>query len=435
MDINKLVAELYKQQNSFSYIAGNKVRPENAVLYSGPFWDEKEIATMFDCIINSKWFASGTEVAKFENNFSRHFNTKKSVMVNSGSSANLLMIAALKKVLKWNNDDEIILSVVGFPTTLSSVMINNLKPVFCDIEFDSLNFDINQIESLITNKTKAIFISPVLGNPPDFDKLLELKNKYNIELILDNCDSLGSRWRNKYLNEYCIASSCSFYMAHHISTGEGGMISSDNEEVIEEARRMCWWGRDCYCIGKNNTLPCGTCGTRFSNWIKECDFDIDHRYFFTSVGYNLKPLDFQGAIGLEQLKKIDDIERLRRKNKAIVQDIFKKNIENIEFVDETKEAHVSWFGVAIKCKTVNTKTELVKHLENNRIQTRNYFAGNILLQPAYKELGNWKDYPNANKVLSHVFFVGCAPFYNQNDFDYIEKTLKAFKKQNLNIIE
>lgn len=426
--INSFIQEIYSDKDSFPYLTGAKTKPDKFIPYSGAYWDEKELAAMFKTLINGKWLPSGGEVAKFENKFSKQFNLKSSIMVNSGSSANLLMIAAIKKVFGWQDGDEIILSVVGFPTTLSSLILSNLKPVFCDIDFKSLNFDVSKIESLITPKTKAIFISPVLGNPPDMDEILRLKEKYAIELILDNCDSLGSKWKGKYLNEYCLASSCSFYVAHHISTGEGGMVSSNDERIVEEARKMCWWGRDCYCVGKNNTLPCGSCGTRFSKWIKEYNYDIDHRYFFTSMGYNLKPLDFQGAIGIEQLNKFEIIETKRRKNKDIVQALFQKHIKDISFLSEEDNAYTSWFGVALICSSAEQKRSLVSFLENNNIQTRNYFAGNILLQPAYKQYGNWLDYPNANKVLDLVFFVGCAPFYNEKDFNYIDNTLKQFLK-------
>jgi CDP-6-deoxy-D-xylo-4-hexulose-3-dehydrase len=426
--IKELVKELFAEEKTFPYMIGSKIKPKNTLPYSGPYWDEREIEATLDCLINGKWFPSGGEVAKFEKRFSKKFNVKHSLMVNSGSSANLLMIAAIKKVLKWQDNDEVILSVVGFPTTLSSLTLNNLKPVFCDIEMDTLNFDVSKIESLITSKTKAIYISPVLGNPPDMDKLLELKQKHNIELILDNCDSLGSKWKEKYLNEYAIASSCSFYMAHHIATGEGGMVSSDNEQIVEEARKMCWWGRDCYCVGKNNTLSCGTCGKRFGKWIEEYDFDIDHRYYFTSIGYNLKPLDFQGAIGNAQLEKFEEIESLRKINKNKIENLLLKKIKNIRSIKDTKNAETSWFGVPVICDTFETKKRLVEHLENNGVQTRNYFAGNILLQPAYKDLGDWKSYPNANIVLERVFFVGCAPFYSEENLEYLEKVLENFGK-------
>ncbi len=189
--IKKFIDELYSDDSSFPYLIGSKTKPDNFLPYSGAFWDKEELYAAFKSLIKGKWMPSGGEVAKFEEAFSKKFNFSSSIMVNSGSSANLLMMAAIKKVLEWQDDDEIILSVVGFPTTLSSILLNNLKPIFCDIDLNSLNFNVQEIEKLISKKTKAIFISPVLGNSPDMDTLVYLKNKYNIELILDNCDSLG----------------------------------------------------------------------------------------------------------------------------------------------------------------------------------------------------------------------------------------------------
>lgn len=347
-------------------------------------------------------------------------------MVNSGSSANLVMIAALKKYFNWEDGNEIILSVVGFPTTLSPIILNGLNPVFIDIEMNSLNFDVTKIEEKITDKTKAIFISPVLANPPDMDKLISLKNKYGIELILDNCDSLGSKWRNKFLTDYVVASSCSFYPAHHITTGEGGMVSSKIKGIVDIARSISSWGRDCHCVGVANLLPNGSCKNRFCKWLEPMyDGIIDHKYVFTNVGYNLKPLDIQGSMGIVQLRKFDKIFQLRRQHKDKIEKIFSM-ISGIKQVHVYSDATVSWFGVPIVCETSELKDKLVNYLETNGIQTRNYFAGNILIHPAYTEFGNWKEYPEANQVLRKVFFVGCSPHYTDEILDYINKIVKDF---------
>jgi CDP-6-deoxy-D-xylo-4-hexulose-3-dehydrase len=338
------------------------------------------------------------------------------------------MVAALKKYFNWKDNDEILISVVGFPTTLNPIIQNNLKPIFIDIEFDTLNFDLNLLETKITKNTKAIFISPVLGNPPDFDKLIEISKKYNIELILDGCDSFGSKWKDKYLNEYCVASSCSFYPAHHLTTGEGGMVSSNIEEITKLARSFAWWGRDCYCVGTCNLLKNGTCNARFSNWIKEIPYDIDHKYFFTQIGYNLKPLDLQGSIGLVQLKKMDEFHNVRVSNKNKIQNILSK-IPNLKFPSVFKNADVSWFGVPIICGCYLSKNNLVNYLEENGVQTRNYFAGNILLHPAYKHLEDWRHYPNANAVLEKVFFVGCSPTIGEDNIKYIEEVVNAYESK------
>lgn len=394
------------------------------IYYSGPYWDQKEIVAMMQALLEGKWITSGEMVHKFESQFSKKFNLKHSVMVNSGSSANLVLIGAVKKYLGWEDGDEIILSVVGFPTTLAPLLQNNLKPVFIDIELDSLNFDLELIEEKITPRTKAIFLSPVLGNPPDMDRLLEICEKHGIGLILDNCDSLGSTWRGKYLNEYAIASSCSFYPAHHICTGEGGMVSSNIKEIVKIARSLAWWGRACDCVGATNLLPCGGCGKRFDRWLPDYDGIVDHRYVFMNIGYNLKPLDFQGAIGSVQLEKFEEIETRRNNSKKRLQAILEEYVEGIKVPDELPEAGTCWFGTPIVCPDQESKRLLVDYFEKNKIQTRNYFAGNILQQPAYKHLGNAEDYPNANVVLDRVFFIGAAPHYHEKIFDYVKERLQ-----------
>ncbi len=189
----------------YIYNTNNFIPGKTFVYYSGPYWDENETRAAIDTFLNGKWITAGEKVYKFENAFSKRFNTKHSHMVNSGSSANLILIAALKKRFNWQDNDEIIVSPVGFATTVSVIYQNRLKPVFVDIEWDTLNFDLNKIEEKITSKTKGIFVSPVLGNPPDIDRLMEIANKYNLYLIGDNCDSLGSKWDGKYLNEYYVA--------------------------------------------------------------------------------------------------------------------------------------------------------------------------------------------------------------------------------------
>jgi CDP-6-deoxy-D-xylo-4-hexulose-3-dehydrase len=399
---------------------------KHSVYYSGPYWDEKEICAAIETLLSGKWLVSGEKVNKFERLFSKKFGHTSSVMVNSGSSANLVMIAALKKYFNWPDESQIIVSPVGFPTTIAPLIQNKLTPIFVDIDLSDLNFNLDQVESKITRETKAIFVSPVLGNPPDMDRLVSIAQKNNIEIILDNCDSLGSKWNGKDLSDYAVASSCSFYPAHHITTGEGGMVSSKISEIIELARSFAWWGRDCYCVGPANLLPDGTCKKRFDKWLPNIDTVVDHKYLFSNVGYNLKPLDMQGAIGIEQLEKFDEIHKKRIMNKETISNFFEKYIEGVRIVNERKSSETSWFGVPIVCETSSIKDSLVKYLEKNKIQTRNYFAGNILLHPAYKNLDDAWLYPNANSVLEKVFFVGCSPTYSKEIINYVESTLKDY---------
>jgi CDP-6-deoxy-D-xylo-4-hexulose-3-dehydrase len=419
-------------------LVGNHVAPyiynsknfepgKTTIYYSGPYWDNREVEAAVDSLLNGKWITSGEKVYSFERKFSKKFNVKYSFMVNSGSSANLAMLAALKKRFEWNDDDEIIVSPVGFATTISVIYQNRLKPVFIDIEWETLNFDLNKIEEKITDKTVAIFLSPVLGNPPDIDRLLDICEKHNIKLVGDNCDSLGSKWNGKYLNEYYVAFSNSFYPAHHISTGEGGMVCTNDEELQKIVMSISWWGRDCYCVGPANLLSCGTCQKRFDNWLENYDGAIDHKYVFSNMGYNLKPLDLQGAIGIVQLEKYNEIEEKRKNSKNTIEKLFIENIEGVRGVKTLENAEVSWFGTPIICENKEQKTKLVDYLEKNKIQTRNYFAGNILLHPGYSFLDDFKNYPESNKVLDTVFFVGAAPHYNENVFNYIEEVLKNYK--------
>ena len=411
----------YLKENKPKYLYNQSFVPgKSQVLYSGPYWDEKEIMAAIKTFIEGKWVVAGENVHRFERKFGKLFGAKFVQMVNSGSSANLVLMSALKKYFGWVDGDEIIVSPVGFPTTISVIVQNNLTPVFVDIEYTTLNFDVSKIEEKITSRTKAIFVSPVLGNAPDMDFLSELCEKYNIKLIGDSCDSIGSKWDGKHLSKYYEAWTSSFYPAHHISTGEGGAVCTNTAELKKLFTSFAWWGRDCYCVGSANLLSCGTCGKRFDRWLDSYDGIIDHKYVFTNMGYNLKPMDLQGSIGLVQLNKFNEIDANRKRSKNTIESIFLKYVDGIKGVSVLPKADTCWFGTPFICKDKILKGKLVSFLEENKIQTRNYFAGNILMHPGYEHLDNLNDYPNANKVLDKVFFVGAAPHYTDEVFDYIE---------------
>jgi CDP-4-dehydro-6-deoxyglucose reductase, E1 len=433
---DNLIMELVRE-NKPRYVPDyENFKPGDQILYSGPWFDHNEIEAAIKALLSTKWISNGEYTARFQAAFARKFGVKEAHFVNSGSSANLLMIAALKKKLGWKDGDRVIVSPVGFPTTIAPLIQNGLVPIFVDIELNTLNFDINKFWDILPTSKKdhdrdplpvvAIFVSPVLGNPPDLDRLKNISDSLGIKLIGDNCDSLGSRWNEKNITDYYYAWTTSFYVAHHMSTMEGGMVCSNDKELIETVRSLSWWGRDCHCVGSANLLACGTCGNRFDTHLGEEFGIVDHKYVFTNVGYNLKPLDIQAAIGLEQLKKFDEIERLRRKNFYIFSGLLKKYVNDIDVAWNLPEADPSWFGVPIICSTAEQKNKLVTFLETNKIQTRNYFAGNLLCHPAYRHLADYKEFPNANAALSHVFFVGCPPHYNQKVFDYIEEVLRRW---------
>ena len=412
----------------FPFIANRKefVEGKDSVYYSGPYWDDLEAREMIYAVLKGKWLSSGEKVNKFEHEFSKKFNFKYSVMVNSGSSANLVMFAALKKYFGWKDGDEIIVCACGFATTVAPIVQCGLKPVFVDIDWGDLNWDLNQVEEKITTRTVAAISSPVLGNPYSMNKFVDLCRRKSIAVIADNCDSLGTKWNGNYLTDYAIASSCSFYPAHHICTIEGGMVSSNEKGIVDLARSFAWWGRGCYCVGQQNLLSNGVCGKRFDKWLENYEEIVDHKYVFSNMGYNLKPLDLQGAVGSVQLLKFEEIHKIRRQNKKTIQSIVEK-VPGVRVVNEKPEAETSWFGVPIICEDSKLKRSLVSFLEKNKIQTRNYFAGNILLHSGYSHLDDASKYPKANQVLNKVFFLGCSPTINDKMINYIDKVIAKFE--------
>jgi CDP-6-deoxy-D-xylo-4-hexulose-3-dehydrase len=236
---------------------------------------------------------------------------------------------------------------------------------------------------------------------------------------------LGTKWKGEDINKFYVAWSTSFYPAHHITTGEGGMISTDIKELKQLFVSISWWGRDCYCVGSANLLSCGTCGRRFDNWLEKYNGVIDHKYVFTNIGYNLKPLDLQGSMGLVQLSKFDEIDKNRKFSKNKIQEIVTKYVKGVRSVSQLDNSETCWFGTPFVCESKELKTKLVDFLEKNKIQTRNYFAGNILIHPAFEHLDNFENYPMSNRVLDEVFFLGASPHYNDEVFNYIENVFET----------
>ena len=266
--------------NVFPFMANKDWKPGKNVYYSGPYWDDLEAQELIYGVMKGKWLSSGEKVNKFEHEFSQRFGFGHSVMVNSGSSANLVMIAALKKYFGWEDGDEIIVCSCGFATTIAPVVQAGLKPVFVDINWQDLNWDMDEVFKKVTSRTRAVFSSPVLGNAYDLDRLVKFCKAKGIEIISDNCDSLGSKYKGDYLTKHSIAASCSFYPAHHICTIEGGMVSSNVKAIVDLARSFAWWGRGCYCVGQQNLLTNGVCGRRFDKWLEGYDDIVDHKYVF-----------------------------------------------------------------------------------------------------------------------------------------------------------
>jgi CDP-6-deoxy-D-xylo-4-hexulose-3-dehydrase len=400
---------------------------DGKVLYAGFYWDQNEIKAAVDSLFFDSWFVSGPSITKFENEFVKKLGSAFGVMVNSGSSANLVAFAAAKRHFKWNDGDSILVSACSFPTTVAVIPQNGLKPDFVDINIETLNFDLDQLESKIHPRTKAILIAPVLASPPDMDRLLFIAKKYNLILIGDLCDSIGSKYGGNDLNKYCAVSTCSFFSSHHLSVGNGGMVFTDNEDLAILARKISRWFKGCYCTNLANTSANGVCGKRFSKWLdSRPDLVYDHRMSFEGLGYNLQNLSLTGAIGLAQLSKWDIIHEKRKDNHSKIKVLFERYISGVKFQKVLDKADPSWFGLGLICDDKDLKEKLVAHLEKNKINTRPYFCGNILCHNEFCELGDWKEYPNSNLVLERVFFVGVAPHIEEPHLKHIEKVLSGF---------
>jgi CDP-6-deoxy-D-xylo-4-hexulose-3-dehydrase len=415
-------------------------QPGTSIQYSGPFFDEEEYLAGIKSLLEG-WLVLGDSGMKFERKFPRLFGKKYGVLVNSGSSANLLMMAYLTSKRSYNlqKGTKVLTPVAGFPTTVNPILNFGFEPIFVDIEIDTLNLNLDHVENtLAKNKDiRAITFAHVLGNPPNMNRLMELVKKYNLILLEDCCDALGSTYDGKPLGSFGEMASCSFYPAHHMTMGEGGFIACNTYEQETILRSFREWGRGCYCTGpKANTLKCGTCKKRFSNWIPALPNEIfDHKYIYDEIGYNLKPIELQAAIGLVQLKKLDTIHSLRRRNYKLLFNIYSKYEEFFHLPKSQELSDPSWFAfpLTLKKNAPFTRADIINFLEDNLIQTRPYFAGNILLQPAYSDIMNLTDiknnFPVAVKVTTDTFFHGTSPVITPEQIDFIgEKVMQFMSK-------
>jgi CDP-6-deoxy-D-xylo-4-hexulose-3-dehydrase len=407
------------------------------VNYAGPYFDHNEFVAAAESLLNG-WLVMGTKCLSFERKFPKQFGKQYGIVTNSGSSSNLLMMASLTSKRGYNlpKGTKVLMPIAGFPTTLNPTLQVGFQPVFVDIELDTLNLNVSQVEEVLFNNPdiRVITFAHVLGNPPNMDKLMELVKKYDLLLLEDCCDALGSTYKEKPLGSFGIMASCSFYPAHHMTMGEGGYVACNTYEQEVILRSLREWGRGCYCVGPEaNKLKCGTCGKRFDEWIPTMPGEIfDHKYVYDEIGYNLKPIEVQGAMGLEQLKKLDTIHSLRRRNYSLLFDIYKDYEEFFILPKATEGSDPSWFAfpLTIKQGAPFSRNDIVDYLEENLIQTRPYFAGNIMLQPAYSHIMDpeiaKKNYPMATLAMTNTFFHGTSPVITPEQISYIGDKVRSF---------
>lgn len=403
---------------------------ETYIPVTGKVIDENDLLFGVDAVMDG-WLTAGRHANAFEKQLAKYFGSRYALLVNSGSSANLLAFAALTSPKLGDRAvkpaDEIITVAAGFPTTVNPAIQHGCIPVFIDIDIPTYNIIADRVEGAITPKTKAIMVAHSLGNPFDLATIKAIADKHNLWLIEDNCDALGATYMDKKTGSFGDLATLSFYPAHHITMGEGGAVLINNPKLKKIAESFRDWGRDCWCeAGKDNT-----CGIRFEQCLGDLPDGYDHKYIYSHIGYNLKATDMQASIGLSQLKKADDFVAKRRENYSKLYERLATLQDHFILHEPTPNSAPSWFGfmVMLKDKNVNRR-DLVAYLEHQKIGTRLLFGGNLTKQPAYKNT-NYRvvgDLNNTDLVMNHAFWLGVWPGLTDIHFDYMLDTLKKFFK-------
>lgn len=418
---------LAKDFNAIKF--GNSLIPgENYIPPSGKVVDQDDLKNLLDSCFDM-WLTAGRFANEFEKKFAEFMQHKFCLLVNSGSSANLVAFSALTspalKDRQIKPGDEVITVAAGFPTTVNPIIQNGCIPVFVDVELEDFGVKIELLEKALSSKTKAVMIAHTLGNPFNVKAVKEFCDKNGLWLIEDCCDAVGATFEDKLVGTYGDVATVSFYPAHHMTMGEGGAVLTSNPRLKKIAESFRDWGRDCWCPpGKDDT-----CGKRFDQQFADLPEGYDHKYVYSHVGYNLKVSDMQAAIGCSQLKKLPSFIETRNKNAKILNEMIKKKIPNHEelmILPKTiPGATASWFGFPITLKNGNRK-KLVTFLEKHKIGTRLLFAGNLIRQPLYKD----KEYrvvgelTNTDIIMNNTFWVGIYPALNETHMDYISDKLK-----------
>lgn len=397
---------------------------------TGKVIDSGDLLLGVDAVLDG-WLTAGRYAQKFENKFARYFGARVSLLVNSGSSANLVALSALtspklgEKALRPG--DEVITVAAGFPTTINPAIMQGLTPVLMDIDIPTYDFKPEQLEAAISPKTRAIMMAHTLGNPFDLNAVMEVAKKHDLWVVEDNCDALGATYNGKKTGSFGHLATVSFYPAHHITMGEGGAVIINDLKLKLLAESFRDWGRDCYCApGESNT-----CGKRFGWQLGTLPFGYDHKYTYSHLGFNLKATDMQASIGLGQLQKADEFVEKRRRNYALLYERMKSLEEWFILPEPTPNSDPSWFGFLLTLRDPNiNRTDLTQHLESKQIGTRLLFGGNLTRQPAYKDVKFRivDKLENTDKVMNDSFWIGLWPGLDAPHFDYMTETLAAYMK-------
>ena len=432
-EILQKTSEIYRlRKENEEFIPG-----KSRVNYSGRVFDEKEMQALVSSSLDF-WLTLGPECREFEKKFADYLGMKNFIVCNSGSSANLLAISALCSPMIDNPlkpEDEVITPASTFPTTLAPIIQNNLIPVFVDVRLGDYNIDVSKIEAAISEKTRAIIFAHTLGNPADIEKIMEIAKKYNLYVIEDNCDALDSKVNGQFVGTFGDISTYSFYAAHHITMGEGGGVATNNPKIARAIKSIRDWGRDCFCeTGERN--PNGACKNRFNHKFEHLPEGYDHKYVFSNIGYNLKPLDLQCAIGIKQLEKLPEFSKKRKENFNRLYETFQQYQDKIILPRWNENADVSWFAfpITIKENAGFGRREIVKFLEDKNIETRMLFGGDILKQPGFTNIQKRivGDLTNTDIILNNTFFLGVFPGLTEERMNYVIDCVNEFFRNQKN---
>jgi CDP-6-deoxy-D-xylo-4-hexulose-3-dehydrase len=410
--------------------SGSAFRPgEDPVRYAGRYFDEHELVALVDSSLDF-WLTAGRYSEEFEAGLGDYLGVPNVLLVNSGSSANLVAFSTLTspklKDRRVRPGDEVITVAAGFPTTVNPIIQNRAVPVFVDVELGTYVPSLASIEAALSPRTKAVMIAHTMGVPYPVREVREFCDRHGLWLIEDNCDALGSRYDGRLTATFGDLASFSFYPAHHITMGEGGAVVAANEDLARIARSFRDWGRDCYCSGGENN----TCGKRFAQQFGTLPFGYDHKYVYSHIGYNLKVTDMQAAIGVAQLHKIEEFVAARKRHHAALMAGLTKHERHLILPQATPKSDPSWFGfvITVRPEAPFTRAELVNALEVARIETRNLFCGNLLRHPAYAEIEHRVAGPlnHTDTITTNTFFIGVYPGLTEAMIQHVLATFDRF---------
>ena len=439
-DIRTQILALVKEYHTAKFPPKTFDPDKDLVHYAGRVFDAEEVVNLVDASLDF-YLTANRYAERFEAEFADYLGLSNALLVNSGSSANLVALTTLTspklKERRLKPGDEVITTACGFPTTLNPILQNQLIPVFVDVNLGDYTAIPERLADAIGPKTKAVMMAHTMGVPFHLDAVMDLVKKHNLWLIEDNCDALGSRYTlqpsalssqpsARLTGTFGHLSTFSFYPAHHITMGEGGCMATDDDDLARIARSIRDWGRDCYCAGGENN----TCGKRFSQQFGTLPYGYDHKYVYSHIGYNLKVTDMQAAIGCAQLQKLDQFIARRKENFQKLTQILKPYEDRLILPRATENSEPSWFGYVITVREGAgfSRNDLTTFLETNRIETRNLFSGNLLCHPAYQDIPHRisGDLKNTNLIMNNTFFIGVYPGIDDRRLNHIKHVFDRF---------